>query len=60
MKFGGLIAAIFWANPESSGVLLGSPSIIEGGALRLLTEAGVANRCEVVGGDMFTYGLWCE
>lgn len=34
------------------GILLDLPSVVEG-APRLLAEAGVAERCEVVGGDIF-------
>ena len=49
---GRLIAAILRANPGLRGVLLDLTSVVEG-APRLLAEAGVAERCEVVGGDMF-------
>jgi hypothetical protein len=49
---GRLIAAILRANPGLRGVLLDLTSVVEG-APRLLAEAGVAERCEVVGGGMF-------
>jgi hypothetical protein len=49
---GRLIAAILRANPGLRGVLLDLPSVVAG-APRLLAEAGVAEHCEVVGGDMF-------
>ena len=49
---GGLIAAILSANPGLRGTLLDLPSVVEG-APALLAGAGVADRCEVVGGDMF-------
>jgi SAM-dependent methyltransferase len=49
---GRLIAAILRAYPGLRGTLLDLPSVVEG-APALLAEAGVADRCEVVGGDMF-------
>src|SRR3954464_11275426 len=49
---GRLIAAILRANPGLRGVLLDLPSVVAG-APRLLAEVGVAEHCEVVGGDMF-------
>ena len=49
---GRLIAAILCANPGLRGTLFDLPSVIEG-APALLAETGVADRCEVVGGDMF-------
>jgi hypothetical protein len=49
---GRLIAAILRANPALRGVLFDLPSVVAG-APRLLAEAGAADRCEVVGGDMF-------
>ena len=49
---GRLIAALLRANPELRGTLFDLPSVVEG-APRLLAEADVADRCEVVGGDMF-------
>jgi SAM-dependent methyltransferase len=50
---GRLIAAILRANPAVRGVLLDLPSVVDA-AGRLLAEASVAERCEVMGGDMFT------
>ena len=49
---GRLIAAILRANPGLHGVLFDLPQVARGAA-RLLAEAGVADRCEVAGGDMF-------
>ncbi|MGG5824062.1 methyltransferase [Falsiroseomonas sp. HW251] len=49
---GRLIADILRARPGLRGVLIDLPGVVEG-APRLLAEAGVADRCEVVGGDMF-------
>ncbi len=49
---GRLLAALLRANPGLRGTLFDLPSVVEG-ALRLLAEAGVADRCEVAGGDMF-------
>lgn len=48
---GRLIAAILRANPGLRGVLLDLPSVVAGAPM-LLADAGVAERCEVVGGDM--------
>jgi hypothetical protein len=49
---GRLIAALLRANPGLRGILFDLPSVVEA-APRLLAEADVADRCEVVGGDMF-------
>jgi hypothetical protein len=49
---GFLLAGILQANPELRGVLYEMPSVI-GGAPALLEGAGVADRCEVVGGSFF-------
>ncbi len=49
---GRLMAALLRANPELKGTLFDLPSVVEG-APQLLAEADVADRCEVVGGDMF-------
>ena len=49
---GRLLAAILQAWPAARGVLLDLPNVVAG-APRVLAEAGVADRCEVVGGDMF-------
>ena len=49
---GRLIAAVQRANPGLRGVLFDRPQVVAG-AGRLLDGVGVAERCEVVGGDMF-------
>jgi O-methyltransferase domain/Dimerisation domain len=49
---GQLLAAILRANPTLLGTLFDLPSVVEG-APRVLAEAGVADRCEVIGGDIF-------
>jgi hypothetical protein len=49
---GRLLAAILQNWPATRGVLLDLPNVVAG-APRLLAAAGVADRCEVVGGDMF-------
>lgn len=49
---GYLLAAILRANPEMGGILFEMPHALEG-AHKLLTEQGVRNRCEIVGGDFF-------
>jgi O-methyltransferase domain/Dimerisation domain len=49
---GRLIAALLRANSGLRGTLVDLPSVVEG-APRVLAEADVADRCEVVGGDMF-------
>lgn len=49
---GRLIADILRANPSLRGVLVDLPQVVAG-APALLTEAGVADRCEVVAGDAF-------
>jgi hypothetical protein len=49
---GRLIADILRANPAMRGVLVDLPHVVAG-APALLTEAGVADRCEVVAGDAF-------
>ena len=49
---GRLIAALLRANLELRGTLFDLPSVAAG-APRLLAEAGVADRCEVMAGDMF-------
>ncbi|HEY9514130.1 MAG TPA: methyltransferase, partial [Gemmatimonadaceae bacterium] len=47
-----LIAGILQANPHLQGILFDQPSVVAG-AGRTLEEAGVADRCECVGGDFF-------
>jgi hypothetical protein len=49
---GAQLAAILAANPQARGVLFDQPHVVAG-ASPLLREAGVAGRCEVVGGDFF-------
>jgi len=49
---GRLLAGILRATPGAHGMLLDLPSVVEG-APRLLAEAGLGDRCTVVGGDMF-------
>lgn len=49
---GGLLAAILNAYPSVRGVLFDLPAVVEG-AQPLLEQAGVRDRCEIVGGDMF-------
>jgi len=49
---GRLIAALLGANARLRATLFDLPSVVEGAA-HLLDDAGVADRCEVVGGDMF-------
>jgi predicted O-methyltransferase YrrM len=51
--YGALLAAILGATPGLRGILLDRPEVVEG-ATRHLAAAGVLDRCEVVGGDMFT------
>lgn len=47
-----LLATILQANPTMRGVLFDRPTVIAG-ALAVLETAGVATRCEVIGGDFF-------
>jgi hypothetical protein len=49
---GSLLAAILKANPALRGVVFDLPHVVSG-AKAVLEEAGVADRCEVVGGDFF-------
>jgi precorrin-6B methylase 2 len=49
---GGLLAAILAAHPHATGVLFDRPDVIER-ARRPMTDAGLAGRCELVGGDAF-------
>ena len=49
---GGLLAAILAANPTLRGVLFDLPHVVAT-AGALLERAGVANRCEIVGGSFF-------
>jgi hypothetical protein len=54
--YGQLLAAVLHACPELRGVLFDMPSAVEQ-AGTTLASAGVAERCELVGGDMFTAEL---
>lgn len=47
---GALLAAILNANPRARGILFDRPDVVAG-ACPLLEAAGVASRCELVGGD---------
>jgi hypothetical protein len=49
---GQLLAAILRVNPALRGTLFDRPNVVAA-APRVLAEAGVADRCEVVGGDFF-------
>ncbi len=49
---GGLLAAILKVNSSTRGVLFDQPHVVAG-AKPLLEAAGVAGRCEVIGGDFF-------
>jgi SAM-dependent methyltransferase len=48
-----LLAEVLKANPALRGILFELPHVIDG-ARALLQNAGVGNRCDVVGGDFFT------
>lgn len=50
---GSLLKAVLTANPHLTGIVFDSPSGVAQ-AETVLTEAGVADRCEVVGADFFT------
>jgi hypothetical protein len=49
---GGLIAAILAANPRTRGVLFDRPHVIAG-ASAILQKRGIAERCQLIDGDMF-------
>jgi ubiquinone/menaquinone biosynthesis C-methylase UbiE len=49
---GELLASILKANERASGVLFDAPQVVTGAGARL-EAAGVADRCEIVGGDFF-------
>ena len=49
---GRLLAAILERNPRLRGILFDQPHVIED-ARQVVTEAGVAGRCELVGGSFF-------
>jgi orsellinic acid C2-O-methyltransferase len=50
--YGALLAAILGANPNVRGILLDLPHSADGARQRL-AAAGVANRCQVLGGSFF-------
>jgi hypothetical protein len=50
---GQLLAAILRAHPTLRGILFDQPHVVVG-AEALLEAAGIADRCQVVGGDLFT------
>jgi O-methyltransferase domain/Dimerisation domain len=50
---GQMLASILQAHPTLHGVLFDLPNVVKG-APPLLEGAGVANRCQVIGGDAFT------
>jgi SAM-dependent methyltransferase len=49
---GTAIAAVLWANPHLQGAVFDLPNVVDD-AHQTLDDAGVADRCEVVGGDFF-------
>ncbi|HLZ57422.1 MAG TPA: methyltransferase [Ktedonosporobacter sp.] len=51
--YGQMLASILQAHPSLHGVLFDLPHVVKG-APPLLAAAGVADRCEVIGGDAFT------
>ncbi len=50
---GQMLVSILQAHPTLHGVLFDLPHVVKG-APPLLEEAGVADRCQVIGGDAFT------
>jgi hypothetical protein len=50
---GQMLASILQSHPTLHGVLFDLPHVVAGAA-PLLEEAGVADRCQVIGGDAFT------
>ncbi|MEV8533606.1 methyltransferase [Streptomyces sp. NPDC051211] len=49
---GGFLGAILTAHPEATGIVLDLPQAVENGRRRI-AEAGLADRCELTGGDFF-------
>lgn len=49
---GGLLATLLAAHPPMRAILFDQPHVVAA-ATKLLRRAGVADRCEVVGGDFF-------
>src|SRR5205814_51337 len=50
--YGNFLIHLLKANPNLRGVLFERPSVIEG-AKQHIEEAGIAERCELVGGNFF-------
>jgi hypothetical protein len=50
--YGALIAAILKVHPQVRGILFDQPHVIEETRCRL-AQAGLADRCEAIGGDFF-------
>jgi hypothetical protein len=49
---GAMLAAILASHPSARGVLFDQPNVVAGAA-EVLEPAGVADRCEIVGGSFF-------
>jgi ubiquinone/menaquinone biosynthesis C-methylase UbiE len=49
---GGWITSILERNPEMRGILFDAPQVVEGAKARL-EGSGVADRCQIVGGNFF-------
>ena len=49
---GRLLATILAANPSMRGILFDQPQVVAGAPAQL-TQAGVADRCDIVGGSFF-------
>ena len=49
---GGLITSILKRNPSMKGILFDSLQVVEGAPAKL-SAAGVADRCQIIGGDFF-------
>jgi ubiquinone/menaquinone biosynthesis C-methylase UbiE len=49
---GALLTSILTRNPDLRGILFDSPQVIEGAQAALQTS-GIADRCQLVGGDFF-------
>jgi hypothetical protein len=49
---GFFLSCVLLANPAMSGVLFDQPHVVDGGRAAL-EEAGLSQRCQVVGGDFF-------
>ncbi len=47
-----MLSSILKAAPQATGVLFDMPSVVEG-AKKPIADAGLAGRCEIVGGDFF-------